>query len=77
MDDATLVLQFIARRHMQPIREGISDALGMSYEVNNCTVENLRAEIWKLTKVTFTGAAVLLRNKAAYRDTTFVICRVA
>jgi len=29
-------------------------------------VEDLRAEIWKLTRVTFTGAAILLREKAAY-----------
>lgn len=48
-----------------------TDALGMSYELADARVEDMRAEIWKLTRVTFTGAAVLLREKAAYRETSF------
>ena len=47
------------------------DALGMSYEVADARVEDMRAEVWKLIRVTFTGAAILLRNKAAYRETSF------
>lgn len=47
------------------------DALGMSYEVADARVEDVRAEVWKLTRVTFTGAAILLREKAAYRQTSF------
>lgn len=47
------------------------EALGMSYEVADARVEDLRAEVWKLTRVTFTGAAILLRDKAAYRQTSF------
>lgn len=47
------------------------EALGMSYELADARVENMRAEIWKLTRVTFTGAAILLREKAAYRATSF------
>lgn len=47
------------------------EAMGMSYELANARVEDLRAEIWKLTRVTFTGAAILLREKAAYRATSF------
>jgi hypothetical protein len=46
-------------------------ALGMSYEVADARVEDMRAEVWKLTRVTFTGAAILLRDKAAYRATSF------
>lgn len=46
-------------------------SMGMSYELADARVENMRAEIWKLTRATFTGAAILLRNKAAYRNTTF------
>jgi hypothetical protein len=46
-------------------------ALGMSYEIADAKVEDLRADIWKLTGVTFTGAAILLRNKAAYSSTSF------
>ncbi len=48
-------------------------ALGMSYELADARVEDMRADIWKLTRVTFTGAAVLLRDKAAYRETSFRI----
>jgi hypothetical protein len=32
-------------------------------------VADTRARIWTLSKVTFTGAAILRKDKAAYRDT--------
>jgi hypothetical protein len=47
------------------------DAMGMSYELADARVDDLRADVWKLTRVTFTGAAILLREKAAYRATSF------
>jgi hypothetical protein len=47
------------------------EAMGMSYELADARVEDMRAEVWKLTRVTFTGAAILLREKAAYRETSF------
>ena len=34
-----------------------------------CSWRITRARVWTLTKVTFTGAAILRRDKAAYRDT--------
>jgi hypothetical protein len=43
--------------------------LGMSYEIADASVADLRAKIWTLTRVTFTGAAILRRDKAAYQDT--------
>jgi hypothetical protein len=43
--------------------------LGMSYEVANVMLENKRARVWVLTNVTFTGAAILRRDKAAYQET--------
>jgi hypothetical protein len=43
--------------------------LGMSYEVTGVELVNSRARVWTLTKVIFTGAAILRRDKAAYRDT--------
>jgi hypothetical protein len=55
----------------QAIHAHAPHALGMSYEIADARVENLHAEIWKLTRVTFTGAAILLRDKAAYRGTSF------
>ncbi len=44
-------------------------ALGMSFEVADARVADLRASIWTLMQVTFTGAAILRRDKAAYRNT--------
>lgn len=55
------------------IREHKPEALGMSYEIADAKVENMSATIWRLTRVTFTGAAILLRDKAAYRATSFQI----
>lgn len=43
--------------------------LGMSYEIADAVVEDIKATIWVLTRVTFTGAAVLRRDKAAYSST--------
>ena len=43
--------------------------LGMSYEVTDVFLENAQARVLKLMKVTFTGAAILRRDKAAYQDT--------
>ncbi|SRR5258706_5391000 len=44
-------------------------ALGMSYEISGAQVLEMKAPMWTLTKVTFTGAAILRREKAAYRKT--------
>ena len=46
-----------------------ANPLGMSYEVSDASVADVREKIWTLTRVTFTGAAILRRDKAAYRDT--------
>jgi hypothetical protein len=48
-------------------------AMGMSWELADAHVEDMRAEVWSLTRATFTGAAILLREKAAYRDTSFAL----
>jgi hypothetical protein len=66
---------YLYARDFPEVAKAIQDqgpkALGMSYEVADARVEDLRADIWRLTRVTFTGAAVLLREKAAYRETSF------
>jgi len=43
--------------------------LGMSYEIANAVTEDMRARVWVLRKVTFTGAAILRKDKAAYQET--------
>jgi hypothetical protein len=48
---------------------GAAGELGMSFEVTNVVLAEPKAEIWKLVKVTFTGAAILRREKAAYQKT--------
>lgn len=51
-------------------------AMGMSYELADAHVADLRASVWTLTRATFTGAAILLRDKAAYRSTSFRVTRL-
>jgi len=44
-------------------------SLGMSFEVTKVNVLNRNARVWKLIEVTFTGAAILRKDKAAFQDT--------
>ena len=55
----------------------VDGAMGMSYELADAHVADMRAQIWTLTRATFTGAAILLRDKAAYRNTSFRLKRSA
>jgi hypothetical protein len=52
-----------------------ADEMGMSYELADARVADMRASVWRLTQATFTGAAILLREKAAYRGTSFRVKR--
>jgi hypothetical protein len=49
--------------------------MGMSYELADAHVADMRASVWTLTRATFTGAAILLRDKAAYKATSFRVGR--
>jgi hypothetical protein len=51
------------------IRSQQGNTLGMSYEIADASVPNQEAHIWTVTGFTFTGAAVLRRDKAAYPQT--------
>jgi hypothetical protein len=44
-------------------------SLGMSYEITDVQVVDRKAGVWLLRRATFTGAAILRREKAAYRET--------
>jgi hypothetical protein len=50
---------------------GQEGLMGMSYELADAHVEDMSAQVWTLTRATFTGAAILLRDKAAYVATSF------
>ena len=54
---------------------GHAGEMGMSYELADAHVADMRASVWCLTRATFTGAAILLRDKAAYRGTSFRVRR--
>lgn len=73
--DRLVVKGYIYARDFPEVAKTISakapQSMGMSYELADARVEDMRADIWKLTRVTFTGAAILLREKAAYRATSF------
>jgi hypothetical protein len=43
--------------------------MGMSYEIADASIEELNAPVWSVTGFTFTGAALLRRDKAAYQKT--------
>jgi hypothetical protein len=49
--------------------------MGMSYELAEARIADMKAPVWTVTKATFTGAAILLRDKAAYRGTSFRVRR--
>jgi hypothetical protein len=70
-----LVKGYIYARDFPEVAETIkaqgAGTMGMSYELADARVDDMRADVWKLTRVTFTGAAILLRDKAAYRETSF------
>jgi hypothetical protein len=70
-----VVSGYLYARDFPEVAEAIlahaAQAMGMSYELADARVEDMRAEVWKLTRVTFTGAAILLREKAAYKETSF------
>jgi len=54
---------------VREIRAKGPGVLGMSYEIADAKVDDLMAEVWSISDFTFTGAAVLRRDKAAYRET--------
>jgi hypothetical protein len=53
---------------------GSGSGLGMSFEVTDVNVVDKSARLWIVDKVTFTGAAILRKNKAAYEDTWIELC---
>lgn len=58
---------------IRQLRSSETGAMGMSYELANAHVDDMNAQIWTLTRATFTGAAILLRAKAAYSNTRFAL----
>ncbi len=61
----------------EQMRKGLPGSMGMSYELADAHVADMRASVWTLTRATFTGAAILLRDKAAYQQTSFRLRKAA
>lgn len=57
--------------HAEEIAEAISRVeLGLSYEIKNAVMEDMRQPIWTIARFSgFVGAAIVLRKKAAYSNT--------
>jgi hypothetical protein len=50
--------------------QNFRESLGMSYELAFVRVEDRSAPEWVITECVFTGAAILLKDKAAYQNTS-------
>jgi hypothetical protein len=72
-DKKILVSGYLYARDFPDVIEMLEskEQIGMSYEVADAHVHDMRSPIWTVKKLTFTGAAILLRSKAAYKKTSF------
>lgn len=55
----------------------LKDVLGFSFEAQRLLVEDMSADILTITELTFTGAAILLKDKAAYQTTSLAALAAA
>jgi hypothetical protein len=76
-DKKLMVAGYLYARDFPEMEPALGPGMGMSYELADAHVADMRASIWTLTQATFTGAAILLRDKAAYRGTSFRVRRPA
>ena len=74
-DRKLMVSGFLFARDFPEMQTAGHKEMGMSYELADAHVADMRAQTWTLTRATFTGAAILLRDKAAYRGTSFRLNR--
>ena len=51
--------------------------LGMSYDMVDVHIASQSESVWRITSCCFTGAAILLRDKAAYKATSFNLSAAA
>lgn len=71
-----IVAGFIYAADFPEVEEQASKReLGMSYELKDATISDMREGIWKVSRFIFTGAAILLREEAAYKKSWFKIAK--
>ena len=76
-DRRLMVAGYLFARDFPEMEPAVNREMGMSYELADAHVADMKASVWTLTRATFTGAAILLRDKAAYRNTSFRLRRAA
>lgn len=76
-DKRLMVAGYLFARDFPEMEPAMNREMGMSYELADAHVADMKASVWTLTRATFTGAAILLRDKAAYRSTSFRVRRSA
>ena len=51
------------------VRDGRAGDMGFSYDMANVALEDPRGKVWKVLDCTFTGASLIRKDRAAYRNT--------
>jgi hypothetical protein len=72
LGDELRVEGYIFAKDFPEVAEALANPkvkLGMSYNMVDVVVKDMRTEIWEITSCIFTGAAFLLQDKAAYKTT--------
>ena len=74
-DDAILVAGYLFAKDFACEIESIaaSQDMGLSYEGDSAHIDDIGAEVWVINRVTFTGAALILASKAAYKASAFML----
>jgi len=73
-DDRLMVSGYIYKIDFPEIEEFVKKhEVGMSYEMRECHVRDMREKVWTLDKAEFTGAAILLKEKACYKESSFEV----
>lgn len=62
----------IRKSEIQAIR-ACQEPLGMSFEAKNAKVSDMRAAVWEVHPPSFSGAAIVRKDKAAFSNTSFRI----
>jgi hypothetical protein len=50
-----------------------SEDFGLSYEITECFVEDIRSRVWRILDCFFTGVAIVPKKKAAYQGTNITL----
>ena len=76
--DELRVEGYLWKRDRPELLERIAkDKYGMSCEIADGRVVDMRQTVWEIKQCVFSGAAIILASKAAYKSTSFTVKDVA